>query len=137
MKTVIRLYRDYSWEAAFDFTDAHAIPFQAQSREVLSRYLTPKLVSLILRDRESAAKTGTVGNLDFSPLWDSQDPVGASVQIRQESPNRVVVLLSDCGERPHRELTYHLIQTKQGWRIADIGFGSEHPSLLELLSPSP
>lgn len=133
MKTVIGLYRDYAWEAAFDFTDARAIPFQLQSRAVLSRYLAPRLVTQILRDRAAAAKTRTTGALDFSPLWDAQDPVGSSVQIRQEAPTTVVVLLNDCQGKAPRELTYHLVRTPQGWRIADIGYGPGRPSLALLL----
>lgn len=134
MTTVIGLYRAYAWEAAFDVTDARAVPFQLQSRTVLSRYLAPKLVTLILRDRTAAAKTRTVGALDFSPLWDAQDPVGSTVQIRQETPATVVVLLNDCQGKAPRELTYHLVRTAQGWRIADIGYGAGRPSLATRLA---
>lgn len=134
MTTVIGLYRAYAWEAAFDVTDARAIPFQLQSRAVLSRYLAPRLVTLILKDRAAAAKTRTAGALDFSPLWDAQDPVGATVQIRQDAPATVVVLLNDCQGKAPRELTYHLVRTAQGWRIADIAYGSGRPSLATLLA---
>lgn len=134
MTTVIGLYRAYAWEAAFDVTDARAIPFQLQSRAVLSRYLAPRLVTLILKDRAVAAKARTAGALDVSPLWDAQDPVGSTVQIRQEAPATVVVLLNDCQGKAPRELTYHLVRTPQGWRIADIGYGSGRPSLATLLT---
>jgi hypothetical protein len=129
---VTKLYKDFAFEAAIDETNAGR-SFLESSRAVFLTYLTPKLTDLLLRDRECMAKSHGICNLDFDPIWDSQDPVGAVVRIMPtESVDKIRVQLRYASTT--LTLTYHLSLTRSGWRIQDIIFEKEHVSLAQMLS---
>jgi hypothetical protein len=130
--TVVKLYQDFAAEAVIDNPDL-SLDLFAQPRAVLSKYLDDSLVALVLKDRECRQRTQEVCNLDFAPLWDSQDPVGTTVKI-SETPDaaRVLVELRRF-ERPEVvRLTYRMTRGAAGWRVADIEY-SGHASLASLL----
>lgn len=132
---VAKLYADFACEAADDAhgcTRGHELIDQPKA--VLSRYFDPRLVRLWLADRACAAKSQEICNLDFAPLWASQDPEGITVQIlpAADSAHVDVELRTPHASSP-RVLRYSLIRTPGGWRIHDISFGREW-SLVALLS---
>ena len=65
--------------------------FVDQPQAVLARYFDDQLVRLWLADLQCAARARAICNLDFSPIWNSQDPVGTVVrnlQVRQPNVHR-------------------------------------------------
>ncbi|MRV76139.1 hypothetical protein GJ700_30970 [Duganella sp. FT92W] len=127
---VSNLYQTFAYEAVLEAPDARGMI--DQPRAVLLRYFTPELAELLLRDRACVAKTREICRLDFLPLWGNQDPDGASVQVGQgASPTSVIASLRFAGTSSR--LTYTLIQTTRGWRIADIAYGDGRATLKEIL----
>jgi hypothetical protein len=105
-----------------------------QPRPVLARYFDDRLVQLWLADRACAARTHEICNLDFMPMWASQDPAGTSVKILPTADStRVDVELRSSSSQESRTLRYTLTRTPAGWRIHDIARGKEW-SLVGLLS---
>ena len=131
---VASLYRSYAWEAVIDEPGDSAVSLFQQTASELARYFDPTLTSLILKDRECAVRVRGMCRLDFEPIWDSQDPIGATVKITKgATQSEVFVALAYPAETPPKPLTYVLTKTSAGWRIADIRFGGHEPSLKALL----
>lgn len=104
-----------------------------QPRAVLLRYFDQELTSLWLQDRACVSHTREICRLDFSPIWDSQDPVGATVRIEPESaPNSIRAVIT-YGTATRRVVHYKLIPTRAGWRVHDIAFEGSRPTLLQIL----
>jgi hypothetical protein len=131
---VKKLYHDFAWETAADQSAAQQRGVPEQTLGVLSRYFDSSLSALIVRDEKCTKQTHEICRLDFSPIWDSQDPTDAKVRIFQgKSANTVTVNISYGNVESH-ELTYQLKQTSQGWRIKDIDFGSNRNSFVSILT---
>jgi hypothetical protein len=132
LKLVTGLYRDFAFEAVLEEPSAGGVAFVDQPKQVLLRYLTPTLADLLIRDRKCSAISQRVCKLDFSPLWASQDPIGAGVQISiGVIPDTVKANLRyPSGSR---QLTYHLVKIGAVWRIRDISYSGQTSSLAELL----
>jgi hypothetical protein len=129
---ITQLYQEFAWETVIDSPDIRSRGFLDQSKQSLLRYLTPSLTSLILRDRAFAIKTHTAGRLDFQPIWNSQDVIGTTLRISPSSyKNLITVSLNRCGRES--EITYLLVSTKNGWRIADILYDQHDLPLSTLL----
>jgi hypothetical protein len=130
---VVRLYRDFAAEVVVESDDFSFTDLFGRPRATLARYLDESLIALVIKDRECSRRTQEVCNLDFSPIWDSQDPVGTTVKISATNdPTRVLVELRYF-ERPEvRRLTYRMVKSTTGWRVADIEY-STHESLVSLL----
>ncbi|HXT16167.1 MAG TPA: hypothetical protein VN706_11095 [Gemmatimonadaceae bacterium] len=131
---VLRLYADYACEAVVEpFCDAQH-ELVDQPRAVLARYFDDRLVRLWLTDRARAVRTREVGNLDFSPIWDSQDATGSVVRIVPTADPTIVDAKVYHGSMSQEsDLRYTLIKTTAGWRIHDIARGTDW-SLVALLS---
>lgn len=115
---VERLYNDFAWEAGP--LQAHRTVFVNEERPVLERYLTPALTSLLLRDSTCAKRTHEICQLDFSPVWNSQDPEGTTFKVAGPGPgDTVAVTLKSPNDRP-QVVTYDLKQVAAGWRIDNI-----------------
>ena len=99
----------------------------------MRRYLDAELVKALLADRTCAQQAGGECNLSFDPMWDSQDPSGATVQVvSTKNPDVVQARIHYPYQNETRTVTYRMRQTSAGWRIADMG-GTAWPSLLQLL----
>ena len=90
---VRQLYADFACEAVIDDLNGCGIQheFVDQPQAVLARYFDDQLVRLWLADLQCAARARAICNLDFSPIWNSQDPVGTVVrnlQVRQPNVHR-------------------------------------------------
>lgn len=111
---VARLYQDFAAEAVIDTQDYSIEGLFGRPKATLARYLDDRLVALVLDDRACSARTHEVCNLDFSPMWDSQDPVGTTVKISAIDASRVVVELHGPDQKARR-LTYGMVN---GSRLA-------------------
>jgi hypothetical protein len=129
---VAKLYQDFAAEAVID-EPVLSIDLFGRTRATMAKYLDDELVALVLKDRQCSRASHELCHLSFSPIWDSQDPVGTTVKIfGANDPARVLVELRYF-ERPGvRRLTYRMTQSPTGWRVADIDYAGQ-PSLLSLL----
>jgi hypothetical protein len=131
---VVKLYRDFAWEAVSDDPGLSQLDLFGRSQAEMARYLDSKLIALVMEDRACSRRTQGVCNLDFSPIWDSQDPVGTTVKIKPTSDSNVVaVTLSFRDQNPKSELQYVMTKSPAGWRVRDIRYNS-HKSLVQILS---
>lgn len=131
---VAALYADFACEAVLDepLCDGRH-QFVDQPKAVLAKYFDDQLVRLWLADRACAARTHQICNLDFSPIWDSQDPTGTVVRIVSAADSTHVDVELSRSSPASRVLRYTLVNTQAGWRIHDISKGAEW-SLVKLLS---
>ena len=97
-------------------------------------YFAPKLAAAIQQDSRLAK--GEVGYLDGDPICQCQDPDGLNARVtrvtqtgRGRTEVGVTIGLTGYDGRP---ATFSLVQTKKGWRIADVATPDE-PSLLNAL----
>ncbi len=129
---VTQLYKAYDWETNSEHAPNRRTLIE-ESREVLAQYFDNKLTGLILKDRACVNKTKEICNLDFSPIWASQDPsVPKKLNVSTtNNPEIVVVEIRYEGQKPLK-LTYHVAETKAGLRISDIEYSES--SLLKILS---
>jgi hypothetical protein len=133
---VTRVYQDYAGAAVIDSSEFNQEDLFGRSKAVMARYLDDGLIALVLADRACSAKTQEICNLDFLPIWDGQDPGGATVRIAAtKNPARVSAELRYGSDTVHH-LTYVLVKTAAGWRIHDIEYDS-HESLLKILRAKP
>ncbi|MFY9261693.1 MAG: hypothetical protein WAO71_14455 [Gallionella sp.] len=127
-ETVIHLYKDFAWEAVFIVPWKINESLSNASPEVLGQYFDDQLVSLLIKDRNCGL---VFCNLDFSPMWESMDPLGASIVIRTtDRPDVVTVEVRYFNG--NSMLTYFLRETSAGWKIRDID--TYKGSLLSILS---
>lgn len=138
---VYLLYRDYGWEALFAAPDdggaALGRPLLAQPRGVLSRYFDDALVSLLLQEQACLAQhVGEVCNLDFNPIFASQDPAASDLQIGSRRPAQVDVQFVYPSTRHTVRLEYRMVRTRAGWRIDDIRYPATETSSRTLLAPA-
>ena len=127
-----RLYQNDSWETG-DSIPVDRRPLFAAPAETLRRYLDSAFVRAVLADRACQVRTQDVCNLDFDPVWDSQDPTGATVHVVPTPDSSIVqARIGYPGANETRVVTYRMRRVGKGWRIADMG-GGDWPSLLEML----
>ena len=91
------------------------------------RYFAPRLLAAIKEDARLA--NGEVGYVDGDPICQCQDPdglhatvTGVTQQGRDKAIVRVSIGFTGYKARP---TTYTLVQTKAGWRIADVSSADE------------
>lgn len=129
---VAKLYQDFAAEAVIDTQDYTILDLFSRPKASLARYLDEGLVALVMADRACSEKKQEVCNLDFAPIWDSQDMVGTTVAIAEgKDPSRVQVELH-MPPKTVRRLTYVMTKTPAGWRVHDIEYDS-HESLVKML----
>lgn len=132
---VRQLYADFACEAVVDEPGCDTQhEFVDQPHLVLAKYFDDRLTRLWLADRNCAARTHEVCRLDFSPIWDSQDPTGTYVRILATPDSAAVDVQVRHGPTSKKSiLRYTLVKVPAGWRIHDIVRGKEW-SLVALLS---
>ncbi len=132
LAVVERLYQDYAWETGPGVSKR--TPFLNEKSSVLSKYLTKSLSRLLLEDRKCSERTREICKLDFSPIWNSQDPEGTKFRVMSIGPdNAVAVSIVYPGQRSVT-LALDVVQTEEGWRINDIHSSSPEWSLRKILS---
>jgi hypothetical protein len=97
-------------------------------------WLDAELVALLAREQRCQRRGQGDCALDFLPLWDSQDAVGATVQLRAGAqPQQVLATLQWPPAAARAPLVFELRQGAEGWRVADIRYPGQRPSLKALL----
>jgi hypothetical protein len=137
VKIVAQLYRDFAWEAVIDDPVWRGHALLDQSLPVLERYFDHTLATLIVQDRKCASRSHEICKLDFSPIWDSQDPGASQMKIVIGSASDIVnVVFRYPGAAQKIELSYKMTKTNSGWRVADIRYKSGL-TLISILSAKP
>jgi hypothetical protein len=116
--TVLKLYRDFAWEAVMNVPGWEGLI--DQPRNILEEYFDQKITTLILEDRACAEKEGLC-RLGFLPIWASQDPSAGDLSVEKSDKTNVVLVkfrYQTTGERVM--LKYIMAETPVGWRISDI-----------------
>lgn len=77
---VRQLYQTYAWETQ-DSTATSDKPLFAVEPLAMRAFLDSSFVAAIMADRACQKRTDGICNLDFDPIWASQDPVGATWEV--------------------------------------------------------
>ena len=129
---IAQMYEEYSWETEGPGSPGRKPLFSAPAA-VLQRFFDGPLTKAILADRACEARVQGECNLDFDPMWNSQDPGGVSAQVVPTRDSMVVqARLHYPYDNETRVVTYRLRNTPAGLRIADMS-APRWPSLLKLL----
>jgi hypothetical protein len=101
----------------------------------VKRYFEPKLATLIIKDRNKAAKRGDVSTLDMDPSIDAQDwDISAfDVAVRDTGADKATATVSFKNLGKPTTVVLDLVKLREGWRIADINWGRK-PTLRGLFS---
>ena len=127
------LYRDFIFTATMSSYWKGA-SLADQPKETLLLYFTEELASLFVKDRQCAEKTNGICNLDFSPIFDSQDPAVMDLEIAPaDKSNTVPIQFTNPGYGKKVRISYEVAKTSRGWRIKDIIYIDGH-SLKKILS---
>lgn len=127
---VHQLYRDFAWEAVISEPEDKGLIDQPKA--ILERYFDSRLTDLILKDRECVARTKEICRLDFSPIWDSQDPGASDMKITSGKGNTVNVEFRYPGDGSQVGIIYQTTKVSGHWRISDIRYKKGH-SLLSIM----
>ncbi len=131
---VAQLYRDFAWEVVVAEPMWHGHYLLEQPRAVLERYLDSSLTTLLLADRRCVSEGEGICNLDFDPIWNSQDPGATDLAVTATSdPTRVSVRFRQAPQGNRVALLYLVVRTQAGWRIRDIRYPNG-TSLVQILS---
>jgi hypothetical protein len=127
------VYRDFAFDAIMQSYWKNASLIE-QPKSTLLLYFTEELASLILEDRRCVKETHEICNLDFDPIFASQDPGASDLKISPaDKSNTVHVEFTYPGNGEKIRLVYKVQKTDSGWRIRDIIY-SDFGSLRKLLS---
>jgi len=91
----------------------------------VKRYFEPKLATLIIKDRNKAAKRGDVSTLEMDPFIDAQDwDISAvDVAVRDTSAEKASAKVSFKNLGKQTTVVLDLVKLRGEWRIADINWG--------------
>ena len=137
---VYQLYKDFGWSAVFDASGEAKYylgkTIEEQLQDVLSKYFSPELVTLFLQEANcNAIRKGELCNLEFDPIFASQDPAASELSISSVENDNVTVQFIYPSNGMKVNLLYKLAKFKEGWRISDIIYpGNNAPSLKAILS---
>lgn len=92
--------------------------------------LTHSLKALIRADQKCAQKHG-VCQLDFDPLYDSQDPEIERVEYRCQK-EQVIATLFAPNDKP-KSIVFSLVRENGAWKIDDLHYAT-HQHLKQILS---
>ncbi len=94
-------------------------------------YFDPAMVALILQDQKQ--NDGDVGAFEVDPMCNCQDygKITADIKILDVTATtaKAGVVLSDTMAPGERSIAYDLVKIAGHWRIHDIGYGADYPSL--------
>lgn len=134
LATVTALYQQIGWQASVTSPAEVGTPLLARSEAELGRLFSPALARLLVDDRRCTQRRQQVCGLDFDPLWDSQDPLGMSASLAPGAkPDQVKVVLSPPSGQPRAPMVVQLLQVNGAWRVDDIRYPGQRPSLKALL----
>jgi hypothetical protein len=129
------LYREYAWEAVLAPAHDQELSFIEQPRNALQRYLSPVLARRLDADRTCVRATGEICQINFAPLWYSQDPVAYDLRVQAtDDPDLVRVQFNHPGSNAPIVLHFELVRTGLGLRIDDIRY-PDGMTLRDILAP--
>lgn len=137
---VYQLYKDFGWSAIFDVSVETELylgkPIEEQSPDILSKYFSPELVKLFLKEAECKQfRKGELCNLEFDPIFASQDPAAMEIALSSAEGNVIIVQFRYPSNIAKINLKYQLQRIDNQWRISDIVYlGEPSVSLKEILS---
>lgn len=132
---VARLYKDFGWQAFAGQQELFGEDISHQGQAVLSRYFTPALTDLLMKDAACQIKYQGICNLDADILFDSQDPRLIDLDVQTVGSGKVSVTFKDPVTGERKQIDFELIRVAGTWKIADIIYsGHENLSLKKLLS---
>jgi len=135
---VADLYREFAWDSLFA-SDPHLTgpqwqPLVLEPAGMLQHYFEPQLAQLFVDDRKCIARTHGICNLDFDPIFDTQDNSGATeLTVSPDVQGKVTVSIAYPRGREPVTIIYTVKRTPAGLRIFDIEYPTG-PSLRTLLS---
>ena len=108
--------------------------FQRTGQRYWTKYFDDNLAKL-LRKALVNSSPDEVGPLDFDPLYNAQDTKITAFQVGQPQikDDQATVLVSFRNFREATKLTFHLRNTKAGWKISNIDYGADS-DLVKILS---
>jgi hypothetical protein len=121
---VYQLYKDFGWTALFapgkEADSLLGAGLLAQPRATLERYFDPALTDMILaEDACVKASPGMLCNLEFDPLFGTEDAAAMDLQIKAVASTAVVQFIEPSSHSRVR-IDYVLIKDGQRWKIHDI-----------------
>lgn len=132
---VTDLYRQFAWEAVLAPANDHELSFVEQPRNALQRYLSPVLARRLDADRACMRATGEICQINFAPLWYSQDPVAYDLRVQAtDDPDLIRVQFERPGSNAPVVLHFELVRTGLGLRIDDIRY-PDGMTLRDILAP--
>lgn len=132
---VAKLYKDFAWQALGSMQDLFGKPLQQQSESVLRQYFDPGLAALFLRERECVSRRREVCNMDFDPLFASQDAAATDFSIQRTGIGKVSVTFTYPSNGEKLKLDFLVKQAGKTWRIHDVVYTNlQSASLKTLLS---
>jgi hypothetical protein len=132
---VAALYKAFSWQAISDADKLFGKRLTQQEEALLRRYFAPELTSLLVEDRRCINRSGEVCNLDFDPIFASQDLGVADLSIASTGRGLVTVEFTYPSNGEKSQLEYRMVKRGKDWRIQDILYrGWDNTSLKQLLS---
>jgi hypothetical protein len=134
IQIVRQLYQTFAWEAILAPSELDNATFIDQPRNILEKYLDSNLAYLIIKDRNCSKTEKGICNLDFCPLWASQDPAARDLEISNDKTiGAVKVSFIYPGNNQKINIQYKLVKTTKGWQITDIVY-EDGSSLLDILN---
>lgn len=117
---IAKLYKNFAWQALGTTQDVFGKPLQQQDEAALRQYFDPTLAALIVQDRECVRRRAEVCNMDFDPLFGSQDATVSDFTIQRESAGRIAVAFTSPSSGEKAKLLFHMEQSGAVWRINDV-----------------
>lgn len=132
---VARLYKDFAWQALGSMQNLFGKPVQQQSESILRQYFDPGLAALLVQERNCVIRRREVCNMDFDPLFASQDPAATDFTIQGQGIGKVTVAFTYPSNGEKVKLDFLLKQVGRNWRISDVIYPNlRNASLKKLLS---
>lgn len=135
---VYQLYGDFGWSAIFDVSvDTERYfgkPIEEQSLDILSKFFSPELANLFLKEAKcKQARKGELCNLEFDPIFASQDPAAMEMSISSAEGDNIAVEFIYPPNKTKINLMYHLEKIDDEWRISDIVYLGDNASSLKAI----
>lgn len=127
---VARLYKDFAWQAIVssdqpsESTAAFGHTLAAQSESTLNKYFDAGLTSLLVRDAKCVRRTRELCNLEFDPIFASQDSGATDLVVKASGPGQVTVRFKYPSNKQETALLYRVSQIAGQWKISDISYES-------------
>lgn len=132
---VARLYKDFAWQAVASQTDLFGKDLSHQSKATLEKYFAPTLADLLVKDAACQIRSQGICNLDFDPLFDSQDPRVTDLDVSLTLPGKVAVVYKDPVDGTAMQIDFDVARVAGAWKITDIVYRRpEKVSLRQVLS---